>query len=410
MSNTTEGMENNTTNNDSIEVMIEKNLQRFSTFVRELSGTTQETQATPQEQDTQGQDGILSEPLVILGTKFTNLAEAEEYIQSKLWLSYRCGFDPIVKDPDGPTPMSFLPSMIFNKSVFTSVNWRRSLFDYDNFNSDVGWGCMIRTTQTLLANTLVKLQQDADEERIIGLFQDNLNCVFSIHNFIRVASKSPLEVKPGQWFGPNAASLSIKKLLDQIKPKAIEGVDLPKVFISENSDLYDEEIETNLENSSLLILFPVRLGIDNVNSYYYSSIFQLLSSDFTMGISGGKPSSSFYFLGYQNQDLIYLDPHLPQLYQPTAIDYQTYHCANYNRLNINMLDPSMMIGVLLRDKLEYKQFKRECIEENNKIVHFHPQLSPSLEGVNQSWEVVEEEDDFVNLGRVEEDEFVDLTK
>ncbi|EGW34341.1 uncharacterized protein SPAPADRAFT_59751, partial [Spathaspora passalidarum NRRL Y-27907] len=362
MSEETAPGDTTTTTNDSIEVVLQTNLNRFTSFVRELSGTTSQ-ENTP--------DNTEPSPLVVLGEQYTSLEDAEHSISNKLWLSYRCGFDPITKAPDGPTPISFFPSLVFNKRLFTTV---RSLFDSENFNSDVGWGCMIRTSQSLLANALMKLQPSAEHE-VINLFQDNIASAFSLHNFIRVASESPLEVKPGQWFGPNAASLSTKKLLDGMKGKTIQGVKYPHVFISENSDLYDEEIEELLVESSVLILFPVRLGIDNVNSYYYDSIFQLLACPFTVGISGGKPSSSFYFLGYQDQDLLYFDPHSPQLYE-NPINYTTYHTNNYQRLHIHMLDPSMMVGILVKDKSEYKEFKRCCTENANKIVHFHPQQSP----------------------------------
>ena len=70
------------------------------------------------------------------------------------------------------------------------------------------------------------------------------------------------------------------------------------MFISENSDLFDDEIRdvfAKEKNASVLILFPIRLGIDKVNSYYYNSIFHLLASKYSCGIAGGKPSSSFTF-------------------------------------------------------------------------------------------------------------------
>ncbi|KAG7663465.1 ATG4 [[Candida] subhashii] len=411
-------------NQNGIDTIIGRNLERFSAFFREFStGTTTtgegiiiDTKAQQQPEE--------DKRIFILGQEFQNAQDADTFISSQVWLSYRCGFDPIVKAEDGPSPISFFPSIVFNKGIFANFANLRSLLDKENFNSDAGWGCMIRTSQNLLATALIRLATttaDIDKD-VIGLFQDKKDAPFSLHNFIRVAGESPLQIKPGQWFGPNAASLSIKKLIDEIKDNQNGNIKYPNVFISENSDLYDDELKqlfkNGTDNSSVLVLLPMRLGIEQVNEYYYESILQLLRCKYSVGISGGKPSSSFYFLGYQNQSqLIYFDPHVSQLFED-PINYQSYHTKNHQYLDINALDPSMMIGILLKDEQEYRDFKIYCRENGNKIVYFHPQMTPIQDGtVGQSWEVVDQpDDDFVNLNLMksnqdedeEEDEFVDL--
>lgn len=384
-------------------------IERFSAFMRDnISPTPPATKGKSVHEDTK---------TFILGKEFLSLHTADEYISSQLWLSYRCGFDPITRSPDGPLPISFFASIVFNKSIFSNFTNLRSLLDSENFNSDAGWGCMIRTAQNLLAITLTKLatggenDNDVDDinKQIIGLFQDKRDAPFSLHNFIRVASQLPLEIKPGQWFGPNAASLSIKRLIDEIKETLSIDIKCPHVFISENSDLYDDELKQLFkeENSSVLVLLPMRLGIEQVNEYYYDSILQLLRSKYSVGISGGKPSSSFYFLGYQSpSQLIYFDPHVPQLFEDDPINYESYHTKNYQTLEIDCLDPSMMIGILLKDEFEYRDFKKYCRENGNKIVYFHPQMTPIPDGgVGQSWEVIDvPDDDFVNLNFMKSDQ------
>ncbi|EMG48627.1 ATG4 Cysteine protease ATG4 [Candida maltosa Xu316] len=404
---------------------IDTVLGRFTLFVKDLSNSLNagSRDDTPPSNDPEPPQ---TKELVILGERFSNEHDANEFIRSKLWLSYRCGFDPIPKSETGPQPIQFFPSIVFNRTTISS-NFAnlKGLFDKDNFTSDAGWGCMIRTSQNLLANTLLKLLPDSEKE-IIDLFQDTPESCFSIHNFIRVANESPLEVKPGQWFGPNAASLSIKRLCNGLEDSEIQGVKYPKVFISENCDLYDDEIKEllNEEGRSVLLLLPIRLGIDKVNVYYYNSILQFLSSKFSVGISGGKPSSSFYFLGFEESELLYFDPHLPQLVE-TPINLESYHTTTCNKLNISLLDPSMMIGLLMQSMDEYLEFKTACIDNDNKIVHFHPHISPTQQQdsiINQSWENVQDEDDedFVNLNvnkyedeeedQQKQDEFIDLGK
>jgi len=80
---------------------------------------------------------------------------------------------------------------------------------------------------------------------------------------------------------------------------------------------------------AVLVLVGVRLGIDSVNPVYHDSVKvgplyqsqtlfttsrkrcpqKLFTLPQSTGIAGGRPSSSYYFIGYQADHLFYLDPH-----------------------------------------------------------------------------------------------------
>lgn len=363
--------------------------------------------------ETQNSDP-LEDPVVILGKVYNSKPDYEVVIQSQIWLTYRYGFEPIARAPDGPSPLSFAHSVLLNRSVFSNFH---SLVDTEHFTNDIGWGCMIRTSQSLLANCYLRLLKSdiggGDPAQIIQMFQDNSKSPYSIHNFIQVATELPLKVKPGEWFGPNAASVSIKKLCDRNS----ESAPPLKVLISESCDLYSSQIKDLLAKSSvsLLILLPVRLGIDKINPYYHKSLKQLLSVPQSVGIAGGKPSSSFYFLGYRGDELIYLNPHHPQPYGVESTDLASYHTLNYLFLSINNLDPSMLIGILITNIDDYNNFMKLCTEEQNKIVHFHQSEGMSRDSLekqrknsvyaNSSNELLD--DDYVELLK-EVDDFVDL--
>jgi len=138
--------------------------------------------------------------------------------ESRIWMTYRSNFPPIPRsqDPAATAGMTFSVRL-------------RTLAEREGFSSDTGWGCMIRSGQSLLANALVMLRMGRDwrrksdtqkaEAEIISLFADHPEAPFSIHKFVQHGA-SACGKYPGQWFGPSATASCIKSgsLIPQAYP------------------------------------------------------------------------------------------------------------------------------------------------------------------------------------------------
>lgn len=310
-------------------------------------------------------------------------------VESRIWMTYRTNFPLIPRAKEGPSPVSIGGLL------------RGSGLDINGFTSDVGWGCMIRTGQSLLANAIsavmlgrdwrVKhetvateggnnnnhiLKIDNNEAQIIYLFQDSPSAPFSVHNFVK-HGETACGKMPGEWFGPSAAASSIKALTD--KALGLANSTTLQVYISDGSDVYENEFMRVAKNTDgtfqpTLILLGLRLGIDSVNEIYWDSLKQFLSCPQAIGIAGGRPSSSHYFYGYQGNYLFYLDPHFPRpclsaesVKDITIEAYCSVHTDRIRRLHLNEMDPSMLLGILIKNQQDWDSWKDSL--SNQKVIH-----------------------------------------
>lgn len=124
-------------------------------------------------------------------------------LESRLWLTYRNNFPQIAKsnDPAATSAMSFSTKL-------------RNLGSQGGFSSDTGWGCMIRSGQSLLANTILALRmgrewrkgmQEEQHKDLLALFADNPEAPFSVHKFVDHGAQA-CGKHPGEWFGPSATA------------------------------------------------------------------------------------------------------------------------------------------------------------------------------------------------------------
>lgn len=294
---------------------------------------------------------------------------------SKIWMTYRRDF-----------------------AVMQSTSTDPTSSPTNGYTSDCGWGCMIRSGQMMLANALIihflgrcwrydsQIQMTTTEEnihrKIIRWFgdQESKTSPFSIHKIVKLGKKV------GQWYGPQEMAHVLK---DAVKEAAKENVDLASlhVYVAQdctiyNQDIFDEcysqEIHpiapwqnkndpspskkkgNTIAYKQLILLIPLRLGQEKLNQIYEDCLKAMLSLEWCIGIIGGKTHHSLYFVGYQEEKLIHLDPHYCQDFVDVNSEHfplKSFHCTTAKKMKISKMDPSCCIGFYIPNKREYGRFQ-----------------------------------------------------
>lgn len=328
--------------------------------------------------------------------------------ESRTWMTYRAGFAPIPKSPD-PKAAS---AMSFRVRVQNLAS--------PGFTSDTGFGCMIRSGQCILANALQTLrlgrhwryqkQPTAPEHtHLLSLFADDARAPFSIHRFVEHGA-AVCGKYPGEWFGPSAAARCIQDLVHRYQEAGL------RVYVSgDGADVYEDKLkhialDDGGEWTPTLILVGTRLGIDQITPVYWEALQASLQMKQSMGIAGGRPSASHYFVATQANHFFYLDPHSTRPFLPyrprpasppdplpaltssvtstsssttmvppmdasgpcsyTLDEVSTCHTRRIRRLQIREMDPSMLLAFLVTSREDYEDWKQGVRSVQGKsVVH-----------------------------------------
>ena len=85
-----------------------------------------------------------------------------------------------------------------------------------------------------------------------------------------------------------------------------------------------------------------------------------------------------YFVRMVDNELFYLDPHIVRPYTPVQgenmFPVEAYHCDTVRKVEVHQLDPSMMLGFLIKSEEDLKDFIRrseEITSASSKMFDIH---------------------------------------
>ncbi|XP_075153516.1 autophagy-related 4a isoform X2 [Haematobia irritans] len=317
----------------------------------------------------------------ILGKRYNAIQELElirRDVQSRLWCTYRRGFVPLGEP---------------------------------QLTTDKGWGCMLRCGQMVLAQALIDLHlgrdwfwtpetRDQTYLKIVNRFEDSRKSYFSIHQIALMGDSE--DKKVGEWFGPNTVAQVLKKLV-----RYDDWCSLMIHVAMDSTIVTDDILNLCLENPQndetwkpLLLIVPLRLGLSDINPIYIGALKSCFELVGFCGMIGGRPNQALYFMGYVDDDVLFLDPHTTQrsgsVGQKTSqdeIDFDaTFHQRYAGRIQFTQMDPSLAVCFLCKTRISFdilmEDLKTKVLTASTPIFEItktrSPEWVPSMPGIMPS--------------------------
>ncbi|XP_061831706.2 cysteine protease ATG4C [Nerophis lumbriciformis] len=223
---------------------------------------------------------------------------------------------------------------------------------------------------------------------LVSWFGDNPSAQLGLHRLVHLGLT--MGKQAGDWYGPAVVAHILKKAIEEAMDPALAGV---SAYVSQDCTVYSADVVdshkapraghpsadashappppqnnqsasafTLPDSQAVIILIPVRLGGEKTNPDYFNFAKRMLSLEYCLGIIGGKPKQACYFVGFQDDSLIYLDPHYCQSFVDVSTSdflLQSYHCPSPKKMQFTKMDPSCTIGFYSRSVQDYEKISQE---------------------------------------------------
>lgn len=124
----------------------------------------------------------------------------------------------------------------------------------------------------------------------------------------------------------------------------------------------------------VLLVIPLRLGLTDINPIYFPGLKKCFELPGNVGLIGGRPNQALYFIGYVDNEALFLDPHTAQRSGTVGTKSnsdeiemdETFHQRLVNRIDFKHMDPSLAVCFLCTNRQEFdaliERFQTELID------------------------------------------------
>ena len=305
------------------------------------------------------------------------------------------------------------------KNYFVYMSYRNGLYNTrffpggkNNYSSDCGWGCMVRCCQMMLSrafikfrlNELIDVQEDKDielknvKDEVIYYFYDKFISIHDIHinksifemyknilkkkiNVIEIIPPYSIYILTLLGNCPNIHTSDhnmIKTIIKINKTLFNENIAMVHFISSVNKkkiiDNFCEKIDSNLndENNNDFLIYnsnkylfkkngivfiSLRLGLQKIDTSYIEIIPKIFNNlHNNIGFVSGKKKSAYYFIGINDNKLIFADPHFNQDQEKDEQKFPSYSINELFLMPIKEICSELTLGVTVCSKNELEQF------------------------------------------------------
>lgn len=223
--------------------------------------------------------------------------------------------------------------------------------------------------------------KDMYHRTLVSWFGDSPSAQLGIHRLVHLGLT--MGKKAGDWYGPAIVAHILKKAVEEAIDPVLAGI---TAYVSQDCTVYSADVvdchrahgagqdsgatppphaepsPDPPEGRTVIIFIPVRLGGERTNPEYINFVKNILSLDYCLGIIGGKPKQACYIVGFQDDSLIYMDPHYCQSFvdvSTSKFPLQSYHCPSPKKMPFSKMDPSCTIGFYSRSIQDFERISLE---------------------------------------------------